>query len=84
MTPGPWAVGPHQRIISSGWSIRIADGSAIAYVLGEKNPELQANARLISKVPEMLALLKRSLEPLDKDASLLHRCDVRIFLDTVP
>ena len=51
--------GPHQRIISGGWSIRIKDDSAIAYVLGEKNPELRANARLVAKAPELfdLALL---------------------------
>ena len=52
-TPGPWWIGPHQQIISAGWSIRIADGSAIAYVLGEKNPELRANAHLIAKAPKL-------------------------------
>ena len=57
-TPAPWTVGPHQRIISSGWSIRISDGSAIAYVLGEKNPELQANARLIAAAPDILKALE--------------------------
>ena len=52
---GPWHIGEHQRIISSGWSIRVpSDGSAIAYVLGEKNPELQANARLIAGAPAVL------------------------------
>ena len=56
-TKGPWNIGPHQKIISSGWSIRINDDSAIAYVLGEKNPELQANARLIAAAPEMFAAL---------------------------
>jgi hypothetical protein len=57
-TPGPWTVGPHQRIISSGWSIRINDDSAIAYALGEKNPELQANARLIAAAPDLLQVLQ--------------------------
>jgi hypothetical protein len=58
-TAGPWTVGPHQQIISQGWSIRISDGSAIAYVLGNKNPELQANAHLISAAPAMLQALER-------------------------
>lgn len=57
-TPGRWEIGPHQRIISGGWSIRISDGSAIAYVLGEKNPELRANARLIRVAPELLEALE--------------------------
>lgn len=58
-TPGPWTVGAHQKIISRGWSIRIPeDGSAIAYVLGEKNPELHANARLIAAAPELLEACK--------------------------
>lgn len=61
-TPRPWTVGPHQRIISGGWSIRIADGSAIAYVLGERNPELQANARLIAAAPDLLEALKRIVD----------------------
>jgi hypothetical protein len=63
-TPGPWSIGPHQRIISSGWSIRIKDGSAIAYVLGEKNPELQANARLIAAAPELLDALRKAIDAL--------------------
>lgn len=67
-TPGPWTVGPHQRIISSGWSIRIADGSAIAYVLGEKNPELQQNARLIRASPNILKALKKAIWMLERDA----------------
>lgn len=62
-TPAPWTVGPHQRIISSGWSIRIQDGSAIAYVLGDKNPELQQNARLIAAAPLMLRALQRITHP---------------------
>lgn len=65
-TPGPWTVGPHQRIISSGWSIRIADGSAIAYVLGEKNQELQQNAKILAASQEMLALCERALRALDE------------------
>lgn len=64
-TPGRWEIGPHQRIISGGWSIRIADGSAIAYVLGEKNPELQANARLIAAAPELLEALKQIVDAAD-------------------
>lgn len=60
-TPGPWTVGKHQRIISQGWSIRIADDSAIAYVLGDKNPELAANACLIAATPDLLEALKAIL-----------------------
>ena len=52
-TPGPWRIGPHQQILSQGWSIRIGDDSAIAYVLGKENPELRANARLIAAAPSL-------------------------------
>ena len=77
-TPGPWSIGEHQKIISTGWSIRIpSDGSAIAYVLGERNPELQANARLIAAAPDLLAALKELLHMPEFDgtpeASLLRR-----------
>lgn len=61
-TPGLWSIGPHQRIISRGWGIRISDDSAIAYVLGEKNPELQANARLIAAAPDILEALQRLID----------------------
>jgi len=61
-TPGKWTIGAHQKIISTGWSIRISDESAIAYVLGERNPELQANARLIAAAPDLLEALKRLID----------------------
>jgi len=77
-TPGPWSIGEHQKIISTGWSIRIpSDGSAIAYVLGERNPELQANARLIAAAPDLLAALQELLHMPEFDGtpecSLLRR-----------
>jgi hypothetical protein len=70
-TPGPWNIGPHQRIISCGWSIRIPyDDSAIAYVLGEKNPEMQSNARLIAAAPDLLKALQRLTHPAADDTDL--------------
>jgi len=61
-TPGPWKIGQHLPITSIGWSVTIAeDGSAIAYVLGDKNPELRANARLIAAAPDLLEALDDAL-----------------------
>lgn len=70
-TPGPWHVGPHQKILTCGWSIRIAeDDSAIAYVLGEKNPELRQNASLIAAAPELLESLQGLCDLIEAGCSI--------------
>jgi hypothetical protein len=78
-TPGPWRIGPHQIIQSRGWSIRIKDNSAIAYVLGEKNAELKSNACLIASAPELLealkVLVKASYDSVNKDRYAPYHVD---------
>ncbi len=58
-TPGPWHWDGKQKIGSNYWrmcTLPKATGSGISGVIDE---ELVANARLISKAPEMYELLKR-------------------------
>ena len=64
-TPGPWHCGTFRTYGESpGVDIGAADNSNVALVhhqyLDRNAAETKANARLISKAPEMVELLKRS------------------------
>ena len=56
-TPGPW------KLVSwtdgASWTIEGAQGRLLANVTGQGQAENTANARLIAKAPELLALVKR-------------------------
>lgn len=81
-TPGPWTCNCDtkyaQPVISVGWHVRIADGSSIAVVLGEKNPELQANAKLITAAPDLLEALESVHRVLRKSGHNMELIDAVI------
>lgn len=67
-TPGPWTLEPVTEFRPTRVEPRVAD------VLG-LGAEAEANARLITAAPELLAALKRSVEVLDAEGVVYGNCD---------
>jgi hypothetical protein len=61
-TPGPWSVDAEDVDLFAQETHRIwinADGMHICYVDGPRNPERNANARLIAAAPDLLEAFDR-------------------------
>lgn len=60
-TPGPWDIEKHEG--QGKCFINGAAGLSVAYVYGDSNKELEANARLIAAAPEMYEIIKNLARP---------------------